>query len=365
MTDVLIIGGGPAGLCAAIEAASYGASVILADENPRMGGQLYKQIHKFFGSKAHFAGTRGFEIAKLLIKQAEELGVDIRPNTRALGLMDDGCVTLLDITPGKKHSRETIQAKTVILATGAKENALPFPGWTIPGVMGAGAAQTFANVHGTLVGKDIVIIGSGNVGLIVGYQLTQAGANIKAIVEAAPKVGGYAVHAGKIHRAGVPLLLSHTILEAKGTEHVTGAVIAKVDEKFRPIPGTEEEIACDTILLATGLSPRTDLASMFRMPMIRERRLGGVMPLHDEAMRSGTEHVYIAGDLAGVEEASTAMDEGRLAGLAAARDCGYEVPDGREAELNHSLLQLRGGEKGRVRREAKAAVIQAFHEKEA
>ena len=342
-TDVLVIGGGPAGLSAAIEAAGYGASVVLADENARLGGQLYKQIHKFFGSQSHYAGTRGFEIAKLLINKAEDLGVKLCPNTRALGILDNGRTALLDLSGDRTAAKQTIEAKTVILASGAKENALVFPGWTLPGVMGAGAAQTFANIHGVLVGKKILVVGSGNVGLIVSYQLMQAGAEIAGIVEAAQKIGGYLVHAGKVRRAKVPIYTGHTIVRAEGTEHVTGAVIAKVDERFSPVPGTEEHIDCDTILLAVGLSPRTELAELFTIPLTREKTLGGNIPVHDESMQSPVKGIFVAGDLAGVEEASTAMDEGRLAGLNAAKACGYPVPENRDEELKKSLMLIREG----------------------
>ena len=272
-TDLLVVGSGPAGLGAAIEGARCGAWVLLVDENHKAGGQLYKQIHKFFGSGAHYAGTRGFQIADLLLREASGLGVETLLDTRALGLLDDGRVAVL-------HGGvvEAVEAKKVILATGAKENALAFPGWTLPGVMTAGAAQTFSNVHGTLVGKRILMVGSGNVGLIVSYQLMQAGAEISALVEAAPRITGYLVHAGKIQRAGVPVYTSHTVVEARGTDRVEEAVIAQVDEYFQPIPGTEQTIPVDTILLAVGLNPRIELASMFHCKTTFEGGLGGLLP---------------------------------------------------------------------------------------
>lgn len=355
VTDLLVVGAGPAGLGAAIEAARLGAKVLLVDENLKAGGQLYKQIHKFFGSGAHYAGTRGFQIADILLGQAEELGVETWLDTRALGLLDDGTVAVL-----RKGKVEPVKAGKIILATGAKENALAFPGWTLPGVMTAGAAQTFSNVHGTLAGKRILMVGSGNVGLIVSYQLMQAGAEICALVEAAPQITGYLVHAGKIQRAGVPVYTGHTVVEARGTGEVEEAVIAQVDERFQPIPGTERTLAVDTILLAVGLNPRTELAAMFRCQTTYEGALGGILPVHDGWMRSTNPDVYVCGDLAGVEEANTALEEGRLAGVHAACALGYQGEQAQEKmnALRESLRSLRGGAHALRRLSGKERVIE-------
>ena len=353
--DILVVGGGPAGLGAAIAAAQCGARVTLADENSRAGGQLYKQIHKFFGSGAHYAGVRGFQIADILLEEALRLGVDIRLDARALGRLDDGSVAVL-----QNGKMAHLNARKVILATGAKENALAFPGWTLPGVMTAGAAQTFSNVHGTLVGQNILMVGSGNVGLIVAYQLLQAGAEVKALVEAAPQVSGYRVHAGKIQRAGVPVYTCHTILEARGQNHVEEAVIAQVDEAFCPLPGTEKTLTVDTVLLAVGLNPRTELAGMFGCQTTFEGALGGVFPYHDACMRSSRPDVYVCGDLAGVEEANTALEEGRLAGLHAALSLGFGQNGGQETlcALQQSLNQLRSGAHARRRLACKQRIIE-------
>lgn len=357
-TDILIVGAGPAGLGAATEAARMGADVLLVDENHKAGGQLFKQIHKFFGSEAHHAGTRGFQIGEMLCQKAEELGVTTWLDTRALGLLDDGSVALLhnDVVT-------RVMAKKIILATGAKENALAFPGWTLPGVMTAGAAQTFSNVHGTLPGEHLLMVGSGNVGLIVSYQLMQAGASVEALVEAAPRITGYEVHAGKIRRAGVPVYTSHTILEARGDGRVEEAVITEVDASFRPVAGTEKTLAVDTVLLAVGLNPRTELATMFKCDTIYEPALGGVMPLHSEQMQTSNPNVYVCGDLAGVEEASTALDEGRLAGICAAMAIGYGDADepGRIHLLEESLTSLRSGEHGKRRMESKLRIPERWH----
>lgn len=356
VSDILVVGGGPAGLGAAIEAARCGAAVTVVDENDRAGGQLYKQIHKFFGSGQHYAGLRGFQIADILLEEARSLGVDIRLEARALGLLDDGSLAVRQAGGQVEPHR----FKKVILATGAKENALAFPGWTLPGVMTAGAAQTFSNVHGTLVGKNILMVGSGNVGLIVSYQLMQAGAKVVALVEAAPQISGYQVHAGKIQRAGVPVYTGHTVAEARGKNHVEEAVIAKVDASFQPLPGTETTLAVDCILLAVGLNPRTELAQMLGCQSTFEGTLGGHFPCHDAFMRSSHPDVYVSGDVAGVEEANTALEEGRLAGLHAALSLGLSGGGGpaRLEELQHSLAELRSGSHARRRLECKARTME-------
>ena len=352
-TDILVVGAGPAGLAAAAEAARAGAGVILVDENKKAGGQLFKQIHKFFGSEAHCAGMRGFEIGEKLLEEALDPGAEIRLDTRALGLLDDGSVLVLC----KDHS-EQIMADRVILSAGAKEKALPFPGWTLPGVMTAGAAQTFANVHGTLVGDRILMIGSGNVGLIVSYQLLQAGASVEALIEVLPRITGYKVHAAKLLRAGVPVLTAHTIVEARGDGRVEEAVIARCDEHMRPVAGTESVIPCDTILIAVGLDPRAELLSMFRCETAYIPSLGGRVPLHSPTMRTSNETVYVCGDIAGVEEASTALDEGRLAGISAAADLGFgcEEADARTREVQLRLSSLRSGPFGERRMEGKTKI---------
>ena len=167
--DLAVIGAGPAGLGGAIEAASHGVSVMLIDENARPGGQLFKQIHKFFGSREHGAGTRGLDLGTDLLEQARRAGVEVRLNTVAAGLFEGRTLAL---TCGERLF--TLETDNILIATGATENALSFPGWTLPGVMGAGAAQTMMHLHRVKPGTRVLMVGSGNVGLIVSYQLLQA-----------------------------------------------------------------------------------------------------------------------------------------------------------------------------------------------
>jgi len=355
-TEIAVVGAGPAGLAAAIEAARAGAQVLLIDENSRPGGQLFKQIHKFFGSKEHQAGIRGIDIGARLLAEAAEAGVETWLDSVVYGLFEDG-EHVLGVVRDEKAL--TVTAKAVILATGASENALAFPGWTLPGVMGAGAAQTMINIHRVLPGKKVLMVGAGNVGLIVSYQLLQAGAEVAAIVEGLPYIGGYGVHASKVRRAGVPILTRHTILRAEGETSVERAVIAQVDEKWQPIPGTEQTLEVDTICLAVGLSPLAELAWMAGCEMIYMPDLGGWMPKHDADMQTSLPRLYVAGDIAGIEEASTAMEEGRLAGLAAAEALGYLPADEAaqyKEEVRERLAALRSGSFGEKRARCKEQI---------
>lgn len=363
--DVLVIGSGPAGLAASIEAGKLGASVLLVDLNVHPGGQLFKQIHKFFGSSAHRSGTRGFNIGTQLLAEAEEANVEIWMQSTVIGIFPGNKV---GIERGLDHGEKTLvtlEAKKIIIATGASENAIRFKGWTTPGVMGAGAAQTMINVNHVKPGQKIVMLGSGNVGLIVSYQLMQAGCDVVSLIEAAPKIGGYAVHAAKITRAGVPIRLKHTIVEAKKGEDgcVCGCVIAEVDDHFNPIEGTEEELECDAIALAAGLKPTMDLVKLAGCKLTYNGPFGGYIPLHNERMESSRQGVFIAGDTTGVEEANTALEEGKIAGISAAEDLGLidsASADKARAEIWERLHSLRLGPFGERRMIEKENIMKEY-----
>lgn len=357
--DVIVVGAGPAGLGAAIEAAKAGAAVLLLDENDLPGGQLFKQIHKFFGSKAHYAGTRGYLIGQQLLQEARDAKVEIGLSTRVWGIFPDGSITACTEEESVRY-----KAKYIVLATGATENSLVFPGNTLPGVITAGAAQTMVNLRYVRPGSRAVVVGSGNVGLIVSYQLLQAGMEVAAIVEAAPQLSGYAVHAGKVRRAGVPILFSHTVVEAKGGRELAEVVIAQVDESFKPIPGTEQTLQADTLCLAVGLTPRAELAAISGCKMDYSAPLGGRMPAHSEYLQTSLPNVLVAGDLAGIEEASTALDEGRLAGTKAAVALGLFPPregEARMAEMKEQIASLRKGTFGQKRQDCKECLWSFYH----
>ena len=337
--ELIVAGAGPAGLSAAIEAAKSGVKATVFDENAAPGGQLFKQIHKFFGSKEHKAKIRGFRIGQQLLEEAEKAGVEVVLNATVIGLYPEKEVLV-------QQGDEVVHYKgdAVLVATGAAENMVNFRGWTLPGVIGAGAAQTMMNLHHIKPGNRVFMLGTGNVGLVVAFQLMQAGCEVVALADAALRVGGYGVHAAKVARTGVPFYLSHTIKEVEGRDCVTGVTIAQVDPQFHFIPGTEKHFDVDTVCVAVGLSPMAQLLKMDGVEM--DTSSGGFVPKCDESGATSIPGIYAAGDVAGIEEASSAMIEGRMSGAAIAEYLGYldhEARAARERELDVSLESLRQG----------------------
>ena len=302
---VLIIGGGPAGLSAAVELGQLGVQTLLVDDKAKLGGKLVLQTHRFFGStKAVYAGTRGIEIAKKLSEKIEQLdSVSVWLETTAVGIYEEKTVGLwrrdLD-------QYILVRPKVLLVAAGARERSLSFKGNTLPGIYGAGAFQTLVNRDLVRPAENLYIVGGGNVGLIAGYHALQAGINVVGLVEAMPYCGGYKVHEDKLARFNVPILTSHTILEAKGTDHVQSVIIVQINEGFNPVPGTEREIACDCVLVAVGLNPVDELI--------------------DEAHEVNLP-VFAAGDAAEISEASAAIFSGKIKGIEIAQHLCVDVPD--------------------------------------
>jgi NADPH-dependent 2,4-dienoyl-CoA reductase/sulfur reductase-like enzyme/Fe-S-cluster-containing hydrogenase component 2/bacterioferritin-associated ferredoxin len=303
---VLIIGGGPAGLSAAIELGKLGVKVLLVDDKHRVGGKLVLQTHRFFGSAdAVYAGTRGIDIATILESEVKKYpSVEVWLKSTCLAVFSDKKVGIL--RNGKKYV--LIEPKTILVASGAREKFLAFKGNTLPGVYGAGAFQTLVNRDLVKPAEKLFIVGGGNVGLIAGYHALQAGIGVVGLVEALPECGGYKVHKDKLVRMGVPIYTSHTILSANGTDSVESVTIAKVDEKFKPIPGTEQSYACDSILIAVGLDSVNEFyrkAVEFNIP------------------------AFVAGDAEEIAEASAAIFSGKIKGLEIAKSMGLstgEIP---------------------------------------
>lgn len=327
-TDITIIGSGPAGLMAAITAAKQGVlSILLVDENHLIGGQLIKQTHKFFGSKEEKAGIRGIDIAVEFEKQVNSFkNVTFMLETTVIGCYNGKKIHKLIAVKRLKDGDQLfeINTKKVIFACGAMENMLAFPGNDLPGVYGAGGVQTLMNVYGVKPGDKVVMVGAGNVGLIVSYQLLQAGVNVDRVVEIMPKIGGYHVHAAKLRRCGVPINTSYSIKKVYGKGKVEGATLVKVNNSFKQIPGTEQDVSCDTLCIAVGLTPSIRLLEQIGAKTEFIPEAGGHIAVHDSLMKTNVNGVYVAGDSSGIEEASTAMIEGELAGISAAVSLGYD-----------------------------------------
>ena len=344
--ELLIIGSGPAGLCAALSAAASGARVLILERSFRPGGQLVKQTHMFFGSERQYASHRGVDIAEILLKKLAEYGdrIELMCSAVAVGFYEDNVVTVLK--DEKRYFK--LKARSVICATGAFEKSLAFPNNDLPGIYGAGAVQTLMNVYGVRPGNRVLMVGAGNIGVIVSYQLLQAGIEVAAVLDAAPRIGAYLVHASKLARMGVPILCSHTVKEAIGTDCLEAAVVCRVDEQFRPVPGTERRFDVDVMCISVGLSPLNELLAMRGAEMVYVPQLSGQVPLRTENCETGIPGIFVAGDASGIEEASSAMAEGWLAGLCAAAKLGHVPADfeARRQEYLKQLADLRSGPVG-------------------
>jgi sarcosine oxidase subunit alpha len=300
-TDVLVIGAGPAGLSATKLLGEKGLKVILIDDKDRVGGKLVLQTHKFFGSSQDvYAGKRGIEIAKILGEAVASLPtVDIWLSSTAIAVFSDKMVGIV-----KEKEYILVKPNKLLIATGAREKMLVFPGDTLPGVYGAGAFQTLVNRDLIKAGDKIFIVGGGNVGLIAGYHALQAGIEVIGLVEALPQCGGYKVHETKLRRLGVPIYTSHTILSANGKEKVESITIGKLDSDWNLIPGTKQSFLCDTILIAVGLD--------------------SVNEFHDKAMEYGMD-VWAAGDAQEIAEASAAIFTGRIEAIKILHSYGIDL----------------------------------------
>ncbi len=313
--EALIIGAGPAGLSATKILGEYKLKIILVDDKDRLGGKLVLQTHKFFGSQEEvYAGKRGIEIAKILGQQVQSLpNAQIWLNSVCLAVFSDGFVGIL------KNNKEyvLVKPKYFLIATGAREKMLVFPGNTLPGVYGAGAFQTLVNRDLVKPADRIFIVGGGNVGLIAGYHAIQAGIEVIGLLEAMHQCGGYKVHEDKLRHLGVPIYINHTIVSANGIDKVESITIGQLDKKNKIKAGTEKTFLCDTILIAVGLN--------------------SVDEFYQKAQEYGLK-VWVAGDAQEIAEASAAIFTGRIAALNILQDKGVHISENREDLLRLAEL---------------------------
>jgi len=318
--EVLIVGGGPSGICAAIELGHLGVNVLLVDDKQELGGKLSLQTHNFFGSvKDCYAGERGVNIGHILAREVQSLPtVTIWLDSTVLGVFSDGKFGVLT-----NRVYRLVTPERVLMSSGAREKSLTFPGCDLPGVYGAGAFQTLVNRDLVRCAERLFIIGGGNVGLIGAYHALQAGIDVVGLVEALPRCGGYKVHEDKIKRLGVPVWTSHTVLRIEGRDKVERVVIAAVNDTFQPVKGTERVFDVDTVLIAVGLSPVDEL--------LKKAKLYGMK-------------IYAAGDAEEIAEASAAIFSGKIVGRKIAQDMGIDIPIPGDWEEFGQILKHRPGD---------------------
>ena len=329
--DLVVIGGGPGGLAAAIEAKKNGIDNILVIERDKeLGGILQQCIHNGFGLHEFKEELTGPEYAQRFIEKLLEMNIEYKLDTMVLDLTEDKKIHAIN----SKDGYMVIEAKAVILAMGCRERtrgAISIPGDRPSGVFTAGAAQRFINMEGYMVGKKVLILGSGDIGLIMARRLTLEGAEVKAVVELMPFSGGLTRNIVQcLDDYNIPLYLSHTVIDVVGKDRLEKVVIAKVDENRKPIPGTEKEYECDTLLLSVGLIPENDISRKTGLEI--DRRTNGLIV--NEMMETSAEGIFACGNVVHVHDLVDFVSaEARKAGAAAARYIKNEVKDGEYKEI--------------------------------
>ena len=329
--EVVVVGGGPAGLTAAQEVAAAGAQVVLIDEYLTLGGQYYKQVPA--GFRITSAGAEGAEYAEgtALIEKLRASKIETLLGTLVWGIFDERTLALY-----RNDATERLQAGQLILAPGAQEVPVAFPGWTLPGVMMGGAAQALMVSQRILPGERVVLAGAGPLQLKVASQFVEAGAAVAAVCEASSKppmsmenaLRAFG-HWGKmregleywlkIKKAGVPYHAHQVSVRALGNEELEAVVVAEVDAEWKVLPGTERTIEADTLCLSYGFVPATQLPRLAGCRMQYEAEAGGWVTQHDANQETSVAGIYVAGEVAGIGGADVAEEEGRLAAIAALR----------------------------------------------
>ncbi len=331
--EIVIIGGGPAGLAAAVSAKKAGAEkILILERDKELGGILNQCIHNGFGLHTFKEELTGPEYAQRFIDQVLSEEIEYRLNTMVMDISSDRVVTAMSREDGMYQ----IKAGAVILSMGCRERprgALNIPGYRPAGIFSAGTAQRLVNIEGYLPGREVVILGSGDIGLIMARRMTLEGANVKVVAELMPYSGGLKRNIVQcLDDFNIPLKLSHTVVDIEGKEHLTAVTIAEVDKNNKPIPGTEERYSCDTLLLSCGLIPENELS----------RNAGVVMnpvtsgPIVNESLETNIPGVFACGNVLHVHDlVDYVSEEASRAGANAAKFVkeGGEASKGKVIEL--------------------------------
>ena len=314
--DIVIIGGGPAGLAAAVSARENGIQdILILERDKELGGILNQCIHNGFGLHTFKEELTGPEYAGRFIKQVKDLGIEYKLHTMVMDISSDKVVTAMN----REEGLFEIQAGAVILAMGCRERsrgALNIPGYRPAGIYSAGTAQRLVNMEGYMPGREVVILGSGDIGLIMARRMTLEGAKVKVVAELMPYSGGLKRNIVQcLDDYDIPLKLSHTVVDIKGKERVEGITLAEVDSKGKPIPGTEEEYTCDTLLLSCGLIPENEISRGMGVDM--NPVTSG--PKVNESLETNIEGVFACGNVLHVHDlVDFVSEEAKTAGRNAA-----------------------------------------------
>ena len=344
--DIVIVGGGPAGMAAAVAAKKQGIDrILILERDHELGGILNQCIHNGFGLHTFQEELTGPEYADRFIGQVKSYNIEYKLNTMVMDVSRDKKVTAMN----REEGMFEIQAKAIIFAMGCRERsrgALNIPGYRPAGIYSAGTAQRLVNMEGFLPGREVVILGSGDIGLIMARRMTLEGAKVKVVAELMPYSGGLKRNIVQcLDDYGIPLKLSHTVVDIKGKERVEGVTLAEVDENRRPIKGTEEFYSCDTLLLSVGLIPENEISGSMGVelnpitsgPKVNERletsiegvfACGNVLHVHD-LVDFVSEEAAAAGKNAAmyVQEGEIASEQGRKIKLRPLEGVRYTVPE--------------------------------------